>query len=177
MVRVLNQLDPDQLKRIVDETDHALPDPQQTLPNLTRASILLHNMVQGQHGEGRRVLSNFQTLLQNASWVGPTLADLVPSVRDAGKGIAGTYRGMMNTVVWNNPENMRLFGKFLDRIQAFLDTRGPDVKVLTQTLTPQFQGIGGALMNFDTGQILSNVLAGIPEEGAITLHVAVPNPK
>jgi hypothetical protein len=82
---------------------------------------------------------------------------------------------MMNTIAWNNPTNMDLFQKFLARIQNFLDTRGPDVKVLTQALTPQVTGIGGALMNFDTGQILSNALSGIPEEGAITLRVTIPD--
>jgi phospholipid/cholesterol/gamma-HCH transport system substrate-binding protein len=176
VVRVLNQMDPEQLKRIVGETDGALPDPEQVLPNLTRASQLLRNVVVGMNGNGKEVLDNLQTLLQNAGWVGPTLADVSPSLRAAGKGVSGTFTAMMNTVVWDNPANMKLFQKFLARIQAFLDTRGPDVKVLTQALTPQFQGISGALMNFDTGQILSNALSGIPEEGAITLHVTVPNP-
>jgi phospholipid/cholesterol/gamma-HCH transport system substrate-binding protein len=176
VVRVLNQSDPDQLKRIVGEADSALPDPQQVLPNITRASQLLRNMVVGMNGNGQQVLANFQTLLQNAGWVGPTLADIVPSLRAAGTGVSGTYTAMMNVVVWNNPANMQLFQKFLARIQNFLDTRGSDVKVLTQAMTPQFQGISGALMNFDTGQILSNALADIPEEGAITLHVTVPNP-
>jgi phospholipid/cholesterol/gamma-HCH transport system substrate-binding protein len=174
VVRVLNQLDPDQLKRIVGEADNALPDPQQVLPNLVRTSVLLRNMVVGMHGAGQQVLDNFQTLLRNAGWVGPTLAELEPSVRATGKTIPRLWKGMMNTVIWNNPVNIQIFQKFLARIQNFLDSRGPDIKVLTQALTPQFQGIGGALMNFDTGQILSNALAGIPEEGAITLHVAVP---
>lgn len=176
VVRVLNQMDPQQLSSIVGETDAALPDPDQVLPNLTRASQLLRNVVVGMNGNGKEVLDNFQTLLQNAGWVGPTLASIAPALRDAGKGISGTYTAMMNTIVWNNPTNMVLFQKFLARIQAFLDTRGPDIKVLTQAMTPQFQGISGALMNFDTGQILSNALSGIPEEGAITLHVTVPNP-
>lgn len=29
-------------------------------------------------------------------------------------------------------------------------------------------------MNFDSGQILANILKNIPEDGAITLHVAIP---
>jgi len=47
--------------------------------------------------------------------------------------------------------------------------------VISQALLPQFQGIGGALMNFDSAQILSNALSDIPEEGAITLHVTIPD--
>ncbi|QZT58615.1 MlaD family protein [Mycolicibacterium austroafricanum] len=175
VVRVLNQLDRGQLERTVAETDAALPDPDLVLPNLTRASQLFRNMTVSMNGRGQEVLANFQTLLQNADWVGPTLADLAPQVRDAGDGVRRTYWGMMNTIAWNNPVNMDLFGDFLGRIQVFLDERGPDVKVLTQALTPQFTGIGGALMNFDTGRMLSNALSGIPEEGAITLRVTIPD--
>jgi len=176
VVRVLNQSDPDQLKRIVDEADAGLPDPKQVLPNLSRASLLTRNMMTGMHGQGREVLSNFQTLLQNAGWVGPKLAAAAQPVRGAGEGLSKLYQAMMKVIAWNNPTNMKLFGDFLSRIQNFLDTRAPDLKVIGNALLPQFQGIGGALMNFDTGQILSNALSGIPEEGAITLHVTIPDP-
>ena len=174
LVRVLNQLDPGQLERIVDEADVALPEPGQVLPNLARASLLARNMVVGMNGRGQEVLDNMQTLLRNAGWVGPVLADVSPSVRGMGTSASRVFMGMMHTVAWDNPANIRLFQKFLARIQTFLDTRAPDIKVVSQALLPQFQGIGGALMNFDTAQILSNALSDIPEEGAITLHVAIP---
>ncbi len=175
VVRVLNQMDPVQLKQILGEADAALPDPGQVLPNLSRASALIRNMIVGMHGQGQEVLANFQTLLRNAGWVGPTLAEVGPPVRASGENIGRVWTGMMNTIAWNNPKNMLLFQKFLGRIQNFLDTRGPDIKVLTQALLPQFKGIGGALMNFDTAQILNNALSDIPEEGAITLHVTIPD--
>ncbi|BBY65801.1 MlaD family protein [Mycolicibacterium helvum] len=175
VVRVLNQMDPVQLKRILNEADAGLPDPDEVLPNLARASLLTRNMLVGMNGKGQQVLANFQTLLQNADWVGPVLAEVAPSVRALGPSSSRIFKGMMNTVAWNNPENMRLFQIFLARIQAFLDTRGSDLKVIGNALLPQFTGIGGALMNFDTAQILSNALSGIPEEGAITLHVTIPD--
>jgi phospholipid/cholesterol/gamma-HCH transport system substrate-binding protein len=175
VVRVLNQLDPGQLERIVGEADAALPDPGRVLPNLSRASVLTRNMVVGTNGDWQEVLDNFQTLLRNAGWVGPNLAEQSPSVRAAGGSLSRVTTAMMNTVVWDNPKNIRLFQEFLNRIQNFLDTRASDIKVIAQALLPQFQGIGGALMNFDTAQILSNALSDIPEEGAITLHVTIPD--
>jgi phospholipid/cholesterol/gamma-HCH transport system substrate-binding protein len=175
LVRVLNQLDPGQLERIVDEADVALPDPGHVLPNLSRASLLARNMVVDMNGKGQEVLDNMQTLLRNADWVGPVLADVSPSVRAMGASSSRVFMGMMHTVAWDNPDNIRLFQQFLARIQNFLDTRGADLKVVSQALLPQFQGIGGALMNFDTAQILSNALSDIPEEGAITLHVTIPD--
>lgn len=176
VVRMLNQTDPDQLKRILDETDAALPDPGQVLPNLSRASLLVRNMVAGMDGKGQQVLDNLQTVLRDGGWVGPTLAEIAPPLRETGPAVSKLWVGTMNVIAWNNPDNMKLFQKFLDRVQGFLDTRAPDLKVLTQALLPQFQGIGGALMNFDSAQILSNALAGIPEDGAITLHVTIPDP-
>jgi phospholipid/cholesterol/gamma-HCH transport system substrate-binding protein len=175
VVRVLNQSNPDQLKRILDEADAGLPDPQKVLPNLSRASLLTRNMMAGMHGQGRQVLANFQTLLQNAGWVGPALAELTPQLYDAKDTMSNIYTAMTLFVAWNNPNNVKQFGKYLARIQKFLDTRGPDLKVLGNALLPQFQGIGGALMNFDTAQILSNALSRIPEQGAVTLHVTIPD--
>ena len=174
VVRVLNQFDPEQLKRILNEADAALPAPEQVLPNLARASMLLRNEAKGMHGRGQEVLDNFQTLLRNAGWVGPVLAELAEPVQEAGFGVANTYQAMMHTIEWNNPRDMELFGDYLNRIQAFLDARGPDIKVLSEAVTPHFKGIGGALMNFDSAQILSNILKDIPADGAITLHVAIP---
>ena len=175
VVRVLNQMDPEQLKRILSEADAGLPDPGQVLPNLSRASLLSRNMVAGMHGKGQEVLDNFQMLLQNAGWVGPQLAASGQPLRDAGVAASRVFDAMMNTIAWDNPKNIKLFGNFLNRIQNFLDSRGADLKVIGNALLPQFQGIGGALMNIDTAQILSNALSGIPEEGAITLHVHIPD--
>lgn len=175
VVRILDQMDTAQLSRILDEADAALPDPRTVLPNLSRASLLTRNMLTGLDGKGAQVLTNFQTLLQNAGWVGPQLADAGGPVRSAGLNLSRVWEGMMKTVAWNNPQNMQLFQKYLDRIQKFLDDRGGDIKVVSEALLPQFSGIGGALMNFDTAQILSNALAGTPEQGAITLHVTIPD--
>ncbi|OMC34273.1 mammalian cell entry protein, partial [Mycolicibacterium fortuitum] len=174
VVRVLNQMEPEQLKRIVNEADIGLPDPGQVLPNLARASLLSRNMMAGMDGQGQAVLRDFQTLLENAGWVGPKLADSAQPLHEAGKNVSVMFTGMMNTTVWDNPNNMKLFGRFLDRIQRLLDERGPDIKVISEALMPQFEGIGGALMNIDSAQMLSNALAGIPENGAITLRVAIP---
>lgn len=175
VVRVLNQLDPEELKRILGEADAALPAPAQVLPNLSRTSMLLRTQATGMQGRGQAVVDNFQTLLQNAGWVGPKLAESAEPLWYAGLGAAGTYQGMMHTIHWNNPRDMQLFGNFLDRVQNFLDARGPDLGVITGALMPHFEGIGGALMNFDSAQILSNVLQHIPEDGAIELHVTIPD--
>jgi virulence factor Mce-like protein len=173
-VRVLNQADPDALKRIVAEADTALPNPNTTLPNLSRTSILLRNVAADMHGSGRALLDNFQTLLQNAGWLGPLLADITPDVETLGYDAGLSFACYVSSQALGGPMVNYHFNRFLDRIQKFLDDNGGDFRVLGEALLPQLKGISGALMNFDTGQILSNVLASVPSEGAVTLHVAIP---
>src|SRR5277367_1033672 len=78
VVRVLNQMDPGQLNRLVDEADQALPPPNEVLPNLRRASTVLRDTAKSMHGRGSDMLANFQTLLQNAGFVGPILSEISP---------------------------------------------------------------------------------------------------
>lgn len=70
VTRVLNQMDPAALSRLVGEPDGALPSDKAVLPSLERASMLLRNAVMGMNGAGGHVLENMQTLLENA-WVWP----------------------------------------------------------------------------------------------------------
>lgn len=41
-------------------------------------------------------------------------------------------------------------------------------------MLPKLNAIAAALMNFDTGQILDNLLAAVPPDGTITLRVIAP---
>ena len=86
------------------------------------------------------------------------------------------YDVAMDLVRDNNPYNLELLQTFLGRIQTFLDDLAPDLKVITEALLPKMSGIAGSLMNFDSGRILSSMLAAVPEDGAITLHVTIPPP-
>lgn len=174
VVRLLNQADPEALKRIVDETDTALPDPNSVLPNLSRTAVLFRNIVSDMHGRGRDLLDNFQTLLSNAGWVGPALADMAPEVGQTGYNFGQTISAGRLATVQGAPGIMVDFSKFLGRIQRLLDNNSGDLRLLGEAFLPHLKGVAGALMNFDTGQILSNVLATLPPDGAVALHVAVP---
>jgi virulence factor Mce-like protein len=171
VVRVLDQLDPGALKRIISEGDTALPDPTAVLPNISRASTLLRDTAADMNGSGRALIDNFQTLLQNAEWVGPTLSALAPSVVGLGYATQENYRHGQIIVHNGEPENIYAFNNLVARVQGFLDDRGPDLKVIGQAFQPKLNDIAGALMNFDTGQLLDNVLATVPADGTVTLHV------
>lgn len=175
VVRVLNQLEPGHLKRIVTEADSALPDPNSVLPNLSHTSILLRNTAADMHGRGRAVIDNFQILLRNAGFVGPALASMTPYMSVIGHDAQKVWADMVQNIYNGGPEVTLNFKRFLDRIQRLLDNNGGDLKVLGEFLRPHFSGIAGALLNFDPSQILANILASVPEDGTVTLHVAVPH--
>ncbi|OBJ71986.1 MlaD family protein [Mycobacterium sp. 1274756.6] len=175
VVRVLDQLDPVALGRITQELDTGLPDPNMVLPSLGHASRVLRNVTAGMDGRGQVLLGNFQTLLRNADWLGPVLGDLSPKVDSLGLGIRSMLSAFPALVDRGAPENLMKFNAFLARVQGLLDNNGGDLKVIGENFQPQVTGIAGALLNFDTGQLLENMLAGVPADGAITLHVTVPD--
>lgn len=174
IVRVLNQLDPGALERIIREADTALPDPTLALPNLSRTSMLLRNTAADMHGHGQELLDNFQTLLRNAGWLGPLLAELTLQVNNFSPHLRDTLSTLPSIVHWGAPRTLGKFNDFLDRIQKFVDDNGGDLTVVGEAIRPHIKGIAGALLNFDTGQILANVLDGLPEDGTITLRVGIP---
>jgi virulence factor Mce-like protein len=172
--RVLSQADPEALRRVVGEFDTGLPDPTTTLPNIARASKMLRNVAADMNGRGRDLLDNFQTLLQNAGWVGPLLADITPQVQSVGVSTGVLLSGLRIGRPLGAPDIFIQVNHLIDRIQRLLDNNGGDLRVLGEALLPHLQGIAGSLMNYDTGQILSNVLESVPADGVVTLRVSNP---
>jgi phospholipid/cholesterol/gamma-HCH transport system substrate-binding protein len=171
VVRVLNQLNPPALKRIVAEANAALPDPVAVLPNISRASTLLRNTIADFHGSGRAVLDNVQTLLKHAEYVAPVLTGLTPRVTELGVWVQDIDKEAVNFVYGDGVSNVANLNKLVRRIQLFLDDRGPDLKVLGEAFQPKLNAIAAALSNFDTGQILDHVLEAVPPDGIMTLRV------
>lgn len=171
VTRLLSQMEPGALKSVIGETDAALPDPNTVLPSLSRTSVLLNNTVEEMNGRGRLLLGNFEALLKNAEWVSPILISLTPQLREFSKG----YQDFMKHVpILDNrgePHNVSNLNKMMARIQALLDDRGGDLKVLGEAFQPKLNMIAATLMNLDTGQFLENMLRTVPSDGAITLRV------
>lgn len=171
VVRVLHQMDPDALARIISESDAALPDPVAVLPNLARASNSFNNMLNGLDGQGRELLSNFGTLIHNSEWVNPDLTTFTPVAAKAGVNWQDFYKHLPILLSRNEPESIAGLNNLVARLQALLDTSGGDLKVVGEALQPKLNTIAGTLMNFDSGQILDHFLQQVPAYGLITLRV------
>lgn len=174
VVRVLNQLDPHQLSQVVGEADTALPDPGVVLPNLARASSLLRNTTTDFKGQGRQLLDNFQVLLRNASFVGPALAGAAPSILDLGPPLQAVWNDVWMLEMWGGHLNTIQLSLLIGRIQKFLDDRGIDLKVLGEATSTNVKLMANALKNLDSSAILSNLLASVPADGTIELHMPIP---
>ena len=171
ITRVLDQMDPGALTRVISEADTALPDPSTVLPNLSQTSVLLSNTVHEMNGRGRLLLGNFQTLLANAEWVNPILTSLTPQIREIGKGVQDYFKHIPIIMHRGEPANVSNLNKLVARVQNLLDDRGGDLKVLGEAFQPKLNAIAASLMNFDTGQLLDNFLQAVPADGTITLRV------
>lgn len=176
VVRVLNQLDPNQLEQVVGEVYEGLPDPYAVLSNLEHASLLLRSTTRDLNGRGGKVLDNAQSLLENAGFVGPALADATPGVAGLGPPLQSLWNNGANiNIRGDSPGNVYMFGKFLQRIQKLLDDRGPDIRTLTEPLLANVNAIAASLRTIDTSQVLANLLSAVPEDGVINLHVSAPD--
>jgi virulence factor Mce-like protein len=175
VVRVLNQFDPGALERIISETEAALPNPTAVLPNLSHTATVLRNTAASMNGKGRDLLDNFQALLRNAQFVGPVLAFNTPWLTKMGYDLAAMNEASVVLHDRGAPQTLHNLSHLVSRIEHFLDHAGGDIKVLTQSMLPYLNDISGALMNLDTGQVFTNMLAAVPEDGAVTLRVAIPD--
>lgn len=177
MARFLDQLDPVRLARITEEIDLALPETDATLPNLIRASLLARGAVRGLDGRGSALLENLQTLLRNAEFAGPGLAQITEPLTVAEPEVSGLLQQAEKVVLTTgSPQAMRNIGQLFGRVQRFLDERSPDLKVFAEAFAPNIKAIAAAEMNFDSGRILSNLLDAVPADGTVRLHVRTAPP-
>lgn len=174
VVRVLNQLDPQQLSRVVGEFDAGLPDPTRVLPNLEHASLLLRNTTADFKGQGRELLDNFQVLLQNAEFVGPQLAAGAEPIKALGPAIASTFNNFTIIPFAASPALISGISGFIYRLQNLLNNRSIDLRFLGEATSGNLLLIADAIKNLDSTQVLQNLQATVPKEGPIDLHVAIP---
>lgn len=169
--RVLQQMDPGAIQRVINEADTGLPDPNTVLPNLTRTSVLLNSTVNEMNGRGRVLLQNFETLLKNAEWVNPVLLSVSPNIREVGRGLQDLLKNFPYIIQNGGVDDEENLNKLLARVQNLLDDRGGDLKVLGEAFQPKLNAIAASLMNFDTAQLLDNFIQQVPADGTITLRV------
>ncbi len=183
VVHLLAQTDPDQLARVIEEIDVALPSTtegtpaaRETLDNLSRVSAVLATAITSIPGRGSELLSNMQALLRNADFVGPAIGRAGPDFADVGPAynalITASFRILRET---GAPESIVDFGKYLARIQGFLDESAPDLATIGRALLPNVDRINRAARTVDTAQLLDSALASVGTDG-ITLRLAVPRP-
>lgn len=169
--RILDQLEPGALQRIITEADAAFPDPVRVLPNLSRTTTLFNNMLNGLNGEGRALLDNFGTLIRNSEWINPNLTAITPELVKSGLYGQDFFKHVPILFSRDQPENTVELNNLVARLQSLLDTNGGDLKVLGEAFQPKLNTIAATLMNFDSGQILDNFLNQVPADGMITLRV------
>ena len=114
-------------------------------------------------------------LFRNAQWVGPVLAYNTPWLTKMGQDFAALNDAAVVLHDRGAPQTLHNLSHLVGRVEHFMDHSGGDIKVLMQSMLPYLNDISGALMNLDTGRIFTNILASVPQDGAVTLHVTIPD--
>lgn len=169
--RILDQLEPGALQRVIAEANTAFPNPAAVLPNVARATTLFNNMLNGLNGEGRVLLGNFGTLVRNSTWINPDLTAWTPDIRATAVYWQDFFKHLPVLFTRDQPEGVNELNNLVARVQSLLDANGGDLKVLGEAFQPKLNTIAATLMNIDSGQILDHFLNQVPADGMITLRV------
>ncbi|MBF6472644.1 MlaD family protein [Nocardia abscessus] len=176
LTRLLEQVDPDQVRAIFHEMDVALPQDAQVLDDLNRAGRLLASMITTQSGAFTKLLTAIQTMLQDSSWIGPDLSGAGPVVPKMGRSFSDLWDLFAFIKNWQPMVAANRDGTvpFVSEVQKFTDENAADLLTLGVTLLPAAQNGAASLKTIDVGRLLDEALAAADSEGSVTVHVPTP---
>ncbi|OXR45153.1 hypothetical protein B7C42_03110 [Nocardia cerradoensis] len=178
LTRLLDQVKPEQVRDIVAQLDIALPNHGVVLVDLSRAWSLFADMTLDRADDLTAVLTKFQALLADSTWISPDLAGSANIVRKFGVGFGDFLDSAVGTTrVAPLPEGISEgVGPFIDKLQQFLDKAAPDLQVLGVAILPSVRAASAAMRTVDISALLDRAIAD-SSGGAVTVHVGVPEPK
>ncbi|WP_330254962.1 MlaD family protein [Nocardia sp. NBC_00565] len=175
LTRLLDQIQPEQVRDILKELDTALPNEGLVLVDLSRAWSLFADMTLDRADDLTTVLTKFQALLADSSWVAPGLAGSTEILRKFGQDMGSWLNNaVVTTDVAPLPEGIADgTGPFIDQLQRFLDKVAPDLKILGVAVLPSVRAAAAAMQTVDIATLLDNAIAD-SAGGSVTVHVSVP---
>ncbi|MBH0781020.1 MlaD family protein [Nocardia bovistercoris] len=173
---LLEQVEPDRVRRIFETVDTALPDDPWVLGDLSRAGELLAGMLIQQSTNLTTVLSGMQPILRGTGTVPGDLASATPILGDFGSGFRDLLAGISFAASFGPLKDGIEFGAgpLLDQLQAFLDDTAADLHTLGVELLPGVRAAGAAMATVNIGQLLDNATAAVASGDAVTVRVRPP---
>lgn len=176
--RLMKQLDPATVQRLLTSADKALPDREQTVPTIDAGAVLSATSILRQLPDIKDLLQSFNSITPRAGDVGALLLSLEQPLRTFGKGYGEMAPFSVSYISQGDYPNVIKDGmlELFKVIQKFEDGSAPSVQYLSELMLPSVRAIAEPLSTINGGQLLDTALASVRgRSGAVTLRMASPD--
>lgn len=173
--RLMSQLDPKTVQRLLQRADEAFPGTEQTVPTIDAGAVLTATSILRQLPDIRDLLQSFNSITPRATDVGALLLSLNQPLRNFGKGYGEMAPYSVSYIMQGDYPNVIKNGmlEVFKIIQKFEDGSAPSVKYLSELMLPSVQAIAEPLSTINAGQLLDTALATVRgRNGGVTLRLA-----
>ncbi len=177
--RLMKQLDPATVQRLLGRADEALPDGERTVPTIDAGAVLTATSILRQLPDIGDLLQSFNSITPRAGDVGALLLSLDEPLRTFGKGYGEMAPNAVSYISQGDYPNVIEDGmlELFKVIQGFEDGAAPSVQYLSQLVLPSVRAMAEPLSTIDAGQLLDTALTAVRgRSGAVTLRMASPVP-
>ncbi|CAM3150943.1 MlaD family protein [Tsukamurella hominis] len=173
--RLMKQLDPATVQRLLARADDALPDGERTVPTIDAGAVLTATSILRQLPDISDLLQSFNSITPRAGDVGALLLSLDQPLRTFGKGYGEMAPHSVSYISKGDYPNVIKDGmlELFKVIQGFEDGAAPSVQYLSELMLPSVRAIADPLSTINGGQLLDTALASVRgRSGAVTLRLA-----
>jgi len=173
--RLMKQLDPATVQRLLARADEALPDREQTVPTIDAGAVLSATSILRQLPDIKDLLQSFNSITPRATDVGALLLSLDRPLRTFGKGYGEMAPFSVSYISKVDNANVIRDGmlELFKVIQGFEDGAAPSVQYLSELLLPSVRAMADPLSTINGGQLLDTALSAVRgRSGAVTLRMA-----
>lgn len=172
--RLIEQVNSEQVRSIIKETNTGLVADQTILNRLSKAGALLESTILTTRGSFYTLLKEFQPLLANGADISePLAASGEPTKRFMAGVKVAALNGAATLAVYSHAPEVLLgpTADLLAHVQAFLDKSAPDLKILSGAALPAVSAATAQLKTVDLGQLMKTALATAGTGKGVVVHV------
>ncbi|WP_019201996.1 MlaD family protein [Tsukamurella sp. 1534] len=171
--RLMKQLDPSTVQRLLGRAEESLPAGEQVAPVIDAGAVLTATSILRQLPDIKDLLGSFNSITPRADQVGPLLMSIAGPLRTFGKGYGEMAPYSVSYISQGDYPNVIKNGmlELFKVIQKFEDGSGPSVKYLSELVLPSARAIAEPLSTINAGQLLDTALASVRGRNGVTLNL------
>ncbi|MET9325364.1 MlaD family protein [Tsukamurella sp. NPDC003166] len=173
--RLMKQLDPATVQRLLARADEALPAGEQTVPTIDAGALLTATSILRQLPDIKDLMQSFNSITPRAGDVGALLLSLDQPLRTFGKGYGEMAPYSVSYISQGDYPNVIKDGmlELFKIIQNFEDRSASSVQYLSDLMLPSVRAIAEPLSTINGGALLDTALSSVRgRTGAVTLRMA-----